>query len=81
MSSLNVPGRSNSIKRTPSDLSRELAERELPEPEFLRSREDRDTQDRKLDEVEGKLAKMDGDEPEGESYALSVWLSSGQRAR
>ncbi|GAA5840453.1 hypothetical protein JCM9279_007330 [Rhodotorula babjevae] len=64
MSSLNVPGRSNSIKRTPSDLSRELAERELPEPEFLRSREDRDTQDRKLDAVEGKLAKMDGDEPE-----------------
>ncbi|GAA5935080.1 hypothetical protein JCM3775_004696 [Rhodotorula graminis] len=64
MSSLNVPGRSNSIKRTPSDLSRELAERELPEPEFLRSREDRDSQDRKLDEAQGKLAKMDGDEPE-----------------
>ncbi|TNY21167.1 proline-rich-protein [Rhodotorula diobovata] len=64
MSSLNVPGRSNSIKRTPSDLSRELAERELPEPEFLRSHENRDAQDRKLEEVGGRLAKMDGDEPE-----------------
>ncbi|GAA5823938.1 hypothetical protein JCM3770_004139 [Rhodotorula araucariae] len=63
-SSLNVPGRSNSIKRTPSDLSRELAERNLPEPEFLRSRENRDAQDRKLDETQGRLATMDGGEPE-----------------
>lgn len=71
MSSLNVPGRSNSIKRTPSDLSRELAERELPEPEFLRSHENRDAQDRKLEEVGGRLAKMDGDEPEGQSCVPS----------
>ncbi|BGP50216.1 tryptophan--tRNA ligase [Rhodotorula kratochvilovae] len=63
-SSLNVPGRSNSIKRTPSDLSRELAERNLPEPEYLRSRENRDAQDRKLDEAQGRLATMEGDEPE-----------------
>lgn len=59
--------RSGSIKRTPSDLSKELAQRDLPEPEFLRSREHTEQAQRKLDAVGGRLADLQqDDEPEGE---------------
>lgn len=75
--SLAPPKRTGSIKRTSSDLSRELAQRDLPEPEFLRSREDNEAAQRKLDAVEGRLANLQReDEPEGAS--LAVW--SVQRA-
>lgn len=61
------PTRSGSIKRTPSDLSKELAQRDLPEPEFLRAREHTAAAQRKLDDVEGRLAILERDEePEGE---------------
>lgn len=65
--SLTPLSRSGSIKRTPSDLSKELAQRDLPEPEFLRSREHTEQAQRKLDAVGGRLADLQqDDEPEGE---------------
>lgn len=63
--SLTPLSRSGSIKRTPSDLSKELAQRDLPEPEFLRSREHTEQAQRKLDAVGGRLADLQqDDEPE-----------------
>ncbi|GAA5969567.1 hypothetical protein JCM11641_008163 [Rhodosporidiobolus odoratus] len=60
-------GRQQSIKRTPSDLSRDLASAELPPPEVLSRAEGRD-QDRKmrqnLDDKLANDANLDGEEPE-----------------
>ncbi|GJN92526.1 hypothetical protein Rhopal_005556-T1 [Rhodotorula paludigena] len=62
--SLAPPQRSGSIKRTPSDLSKELAAQDLPEPEYLRERRARDDEQRKLDEKDRKLESLEGEEPE-----------------
>lgn len=70
--SLAPPQRSGSIKRTPSDLSKELAAQDLPEPEYLRERRARDDEQRKLDEKDRKLESLEGEEPEGESPPLHL---------
>lgn len=65
MSTLAPPQRSGSIRRTPSDLSRELASQNLPDPETITRGERREEASRKREEVTGKLASMEGEEPEG----------------
>ncbi|GAA6046199.1 Tryptophan--tRNA ligase, cytoplasmic [Rhodotorula toruloides] len=64
MSTLAPPQRSGSIRRTPSDLSRELASQNLPDPETITRGERREEDSRKREEVTGKLASMEGEEPE-----------------
>ncbi|GAA5859465.1 hypothetical protein JCM8547_006837 [Rhodosporidiobolus lusitaniae] len=57
-------GRQQSIKRTPSDLSRELAAENLPIPEIISRAEGRNEDRNKRQELDSRLANLEGDEPE-----------------
>ncbi|GAA6038457.1 hypothetical protein JCM8097_007661 [Rhodosporidiobolus ruineniae] len=57
-------GRQGSIKRTPSDLSRALAEEDLPMPEVLSRAEGRNQDRQRREKLDDRLAQLDGDEPE-----------------
>lgn len=61
--------RANSIKRTPSDLSRSLAEADLPPPSALTKAQEKDAAAAKQAGVNDKIAGLDADEPEGECLA------------
>ncbi|GAA5899768.1 hypothetical protein JCM6882_005430 [Rhodosporidiobolus microsporus] len=56
--------RQQSIKRTPSDLSRELAEENLPPPEVISRAEGRSDDRKRRETLDDRLAELDGDEPE-----------------
>ncbi|BGP18464.1 hypothetical protein JCM10213_003196 [Rhodosporidiobolus nylandii] len=59
-------GRQGSIKRTPSDLSRDLAAQDLPAPEVISRAEGRDEDRKRRQTLDDTLAeaKLDGAEPE-----------------
>lgn len=64
--------RANSIKRTPSDLSRDLAQANLPEPSAIRDAAN--AKDQQAAKVNQELGDLDLEEPEGE---LSTWNGAG----
>ncbi|GAA6012197.1 hypothetical protein JCM10207_002756 [Rhodosporidiobolus poonsookiae] len=57
-------GRTGSIKRTASDLSRSLAAENLPDPEVITRAEGRHDDHQKRRALDDKLAELEGDEPE-----------------
>ena len=68
--------RTASIKRTPSDLSRSLAEADLPPPSAITAAGRAQASEAETTGVNAKLGELDLDEPEGEcggilSYGLS----------
>ncbi|GAA6061007.1 hypothetical protein JCM10212_001063 [Sporobolomyces blumeae] len=56
--------RNESIKRTPSDLSRDLASQDLPPPSAITSQDKGAEQERRRREVEKQLEGLDRNEPE-----------------
>ncbi|GAA5837513.1 hypothetical protein JCM11251_002126, partial [Rhodosporidiobolus azoricus] len=56
--------RQGSIKRTPSDLSRELAAEDLPPPEVISRAEGRSDDRKRRGELDDRLAELEGNEPE-----------------
>lgn len=57
--------RGQSIKRTPSDLSRDLASQDLPPPSAITSGERRKELEEKRNQLDRELAQLDSNEPEG----------------
>lgn len=60
--------RGESIKRTPSDLSRDLASQDLPPPSAITSGQKRKELEEKRNQLDKELAQLDSQEPEGTSY-------------
>jgi hypothetical protein len=58
-------GRQQSLRRTASDLSKDLAERQLPDPEVISRAEGSSEGDKKREQLDNQLAGLDGEEPEG----------------
>lgn len=71
---MSTPGglhaRTGSIKRTPSDLSRSLAEVNLPDPTAITDAGRRSMLNARTSEVNNELGELDLDEPEGEFWGL-----------
>lgn len=65
MSSGGLHARTNSIKRTPSDLSRSLAEQDLPPPSAITKSSTAGAADAAAEKVNQQIAGLDADEPEG----------------
>ncbi|GAA5870029.1 hypothetical protein JCM1840_003562 [Sporobolomyces johnsonii] len=61
---LNVPQRTGSIKRTASDLSKDLAAQDLPPPSAITTGEKQKEEQKKREAVDERLAGMDEGEPE-----------------
>lgn len=66
MPGASLHARQNSIKRTASDLSKELAEQDLPPPSALRSERAKHAAERMQQSVNEKIGKLELEEPEGE---------------
>lgn len=64
---MSLHARQNSIKRTPSDLSRELGEANLPPPSALTATQRREQAQRQNQGVNDQLDDLELEEPEGES--------------
>ena len=64
--------RGESIKRTPSDLSRDLASQDLPPPSAITNGQRRKELEEKRNQLDKELAQLESDEPEGELTALSI---------
>lgn len=77
--------RSGSIKRTPSDLSRDLAQANLPPPSAITTAA-KDKDAAKAAQVNQDLENLDLDEPEGEwellysTRTLQAEREAGERA-
>ncbi|GAA5926871.1 hypothetical protein JCM1841_000353 [Sporobolomyces salmonicolor] len=61
---LNVPQRTGSIKRTASDLSKDLAAQDLPPPSAITTGEKQQAEQKKREAVDERLAGMEEGEPE-----------------
>jgi len=62
---MSLHARQNSIKRTPSDLSRELGEADLPPPSALTSAHRRQQSEQRNQGVNDELDNLELEEPEG----------------
>ena len=76
---MSLHARQNSIKRTPSDLSRELGEADLPPPSILTSTHRRQQSENQQKGVTDELDKLELEEPEGEravQSSIRVWYTT-----